>query len=72
MATKKQKHAAALEKHEKFMAEQKRTGLEAQSAAKSQEKLRLERKRKKTENEAQENADRHKGILALNKIKETE
>ncbi len=72
MATKKQKHAAALKKRERALAEIARTNQEVLL----KEQARRDRRRKtveiEKEKESKENDDRHKGILELNKIKEKE
>ncbi len=72
MATKKQKRAAAVEKHEEFMAEVKRTGLKAQENANRKERERKEYLRKKNEREIEEKNKRHTAAFAHDIHKEME
>lgn len=64
MATKKQKHEAAMAKREKFMVELKAEGLAAQKAGREAEKKRRER----DSAEAQKINERYRNVLIANGI----
>ncbi len=61
MATKKQKHAAAMEKRERELAELKRTGLEAQR----KDRDRIKRRRNEIKDAIEENVEKDRKAQAV-------